>query len=98
MPIKNERNQCAHLAIHIGYAVIAVVVISDESSNSETTSEGSTTDEITRVDTIGDESNVSKYPVIPFNDFIAFLLKWLLRTDITEIFRLHLISIMCCEE
>lgn len=49
--------------------------MSDESSNSETTSEGSITDEITRVDTIGDESNVSKYPVMPFNGFIAFLLK-----------------------
>ncbi len=74
-PKNNESSPCAYWAILNGYTVIAVVVMSDESSNSETTSEGSITDEITRVDTIGDESNVSKYPVMPFNGFIAFLLK-----------------------
>jgi hypothetical protein len=48
------------------------VAISDDSNINETASDGSTTDEITKVDTMGDESKVSKVPVISLNDFIAF--------------------------
>ena len=60
------------------------IVISDDSNNNDTTSDGSITDETTRVDTIGDESKVSKYPVIHLRDFIAFLLKLLLGSDVPE--------------
>lgn len=51
------------------------VANSEDSNSIDTISDGNTTDEITRVDIVGDESNVSKYPDILFSDFIASLLK-----------------------
>jgi len=57
------------------YSATTGAAMSDQISISETTNDGNTTDEITRVDTMGDESNSSKVPVISLNDFIAFLLK-----------------------
>jgi len=53
------------------------VDISDDTNINETTSDGGTTDETTKVDTVGDESKMSKGSVISLNDFIAFLPKWL---------------------
>ena len=61
--------------IRAGYIVTAGVANSDDSNSTDTISDGSTTDEITKVDTMGDESNASKVPVISLNDFIALLLK-----------------------
>jgi len=63
--------------IRTGYIVTAGVANSDDSNSTDTISDGSTTDEITKVDTIGDESNASKVPVISLKHFIAFLLKLL---------------------
>jgi hypothetical protein len=57
------------------YSAITGVAISDANSINETISDGSTTNETTKLDTIGDESKSSKVPVISLNDFIAFLLK-----------------------
>lgn len=60
------------MAAHSAYTGVA---ISDDNNMNETTNDGSTTNEITKVDSIGDESNTSKVPVISLNDVIAFLLE-----------------------
>lgn len=81
MPKKNERNPALIFtciygddrpAVYIGNAGVAN---SEDSNSNDTISDGKTTDEITRVDIVGDESNVSKYPDILFSDFIASLLQ-----------------------
>jgi hypothetical protein len=84
--------------IEASYAVSAGVVIIEDKTNSETTSDGSTTDEITKVEITGDESRVSKFPVISRNDFIAFSLNNYPDYRLPGTFRLRLKKYFACEE